>query len=110
MNDIVEGGTIDDSSMRDLLRISKKLSVLDVALTYSKKNWYVCQKNYELIKVFIKFFRILFLMSRMWGKCAVYLSYLLTYLSYYMLSVFCNGAEICNCCNVVVLQFAVSEL
>ena len=38
LDDILEGGSIDDSSLRDLLRISSKLSVLDVALNYSKKN------------------------------------------------------------------------
>ena len=38
LDDILEGGSIDDPSMRDLLRISTKLSVLDVALNYSKKN------------------------------------------------------------------------
>ena len=38
LDDILEGGSIDDSSLRDLLRISAKLSVLDVALNYSKKN------------------------------------------------------------------------
>ena len=32
LDDILEGGSIDDPSMRDLLRISTKLSVLDVAL------------------------------------------------------------------------------
>ena len=38
LDDILEGDSIPDSSLRDLLRISAKLSVLDVALKYSKKN------------------------------------------------------------------------
>ena len=37
LDDILQGGSIDDSIMRDLLRISTKLSVLDVALIYTKK-------------------------------------------------------------------------